>query len=1394
MARCSARVPALVLFGLLALAAAFAESPPWADPALKPRDGLLVWLDAGRQDAAWKHHGRQALLNGAKIDAVYDASGNGHHFVQPIQDAQPRFVSSNNRSVIRFDGKDDALTLTRLAKPLDAFTVFLVAAPKSNAGFFRAFLSGNETGKNDYTTGLNIDLGGGASTDFSVLNVEGRGFGGFRNLMRSPLPFGEFQIIEVTSQVGPNGVKLFLNGQPAGQRNRAAGVVNVDQLTLGARCYSNSPEAPSLSGFFDGDVAELLLYDRVLSEAETKGVRDYLAKKHVGLKQALAATEGGHLLKPIDNPLPVQTLVPGFTVRELPVELTNLNNVRYRHDGKLVALAYNGNIFILSDTDGDGLEDQAKLFFDGTKALRGPIGIELTPKGYPHGSGLFVASKGKVSLIVDADGDDKADKEIVVATGWQEIPQNVDALGVALGKDGSVYFGLGTANYANGYLIDKDGKSHFDLKSERGTIQRIFPDLKRRETVCTGIRFPVALAFNRHGDLFASEQEGATWLPNGNPFDELLHIEPKRHYGFPPRHPKHLPNVVDEPSVFDYGPQHQSTCGMVFNESVNGGPVFGPKNWEGEAILCGESRGKLYRTKLVKTPQGYVAQNHIFACLNMLTVDACVSPAGDLVVATHSGPPDWGTGPLGKGKLYKISYRHKDAPQPVLAWSSSAREVRIAFDRPLDPLTLRNLIAQVKIEYGPYVRAGDRFEVMKPPYAIVQQQLATPRHYLPVLSAGVTADRRTLILTTTPHPEAVHYAVMLPGLGRPKPGERELPQLAVLDLDYTLNGVHAEWQSEDRKTSWTGWLPHLDLSVSRAFTAGSAEHDALWKILQTPGAKGTLRLRTQLDLWNMLRPAIQPGATLDYALPPEKVDVHLRASGPIQRNNLKSQPDAASTPDDTEWLLDLTPKQGEPLPLDVTLTVEGPSPTLGISFSTNADSRGRAFALRRFLLPWANSKPQAAEAVAAREIPELKGGDWARGRAVFFSEQAACAKCHQLRGQGGRIGPDLSNLVHRDYASVLRDVREPSLGINPDHVTYAVNLKDGRLLTGVPRTEEGKIVIGDNTGKEVAVSKGEIESMQPSPVSTMPDDAEKNLGPEKLKDLMTFLLTEPLKPAVLERRDAPPPRTRAEVDAVLKAGRGATGWPPSTTDSTKPAVGGQPVPPTSLKKLTIVLVSGPKDHGPGEHDYPLWQRRWTTLLSLADNVLVSQADGWPSPRQLETADVLVFFSANPKWSAEKAGELDVFLNRGGGLVLLHWAVNGRDAVEAFAERIGLSSNSRTTRYRHGPLELTFTDPKHPITRGFDKVKFVDESYWNMTGDEKRIHVLATGMEEGKPRPLFWAREHGKGRVFVSILGHYNWTFDDPLFRILILRGIAWTANQPADRLTDLAVVGARMGD
>jgi hypothetical protein len=135
-------------------------------------------------------------------------------------------------------------------------------------------------------------------------------------------------------------------------------------------------------------------------------------------------------------------------------------------------------------------------------------------------------------------------------------------------------------------------------------------------------------------------------------------------------------------------------------------------------------------------------------------------------------------------------------------------------------------------------------------------------------------------------------------------------------------------------------------------------------------------------------------------------------------------------------------------------------------------------------------------------------------------------------------------------------------------------------------------------------------------------------------------------------------------------------------------------------------------------------------------------------------------------------------------------VDGQKDAPGFAKRIGLAWGNGA-KFRHGPLDLSFEkNAMHPVTRNFDTLKLVDESYWNLIGDLPKGRTLAWGPEDKMPQPLFWSLDYGKGRVFVSIPGHFSWTFDDPLYRVLLLRGIAWTAKEPVDRLNDLVWPGA----
>jgi putative heme-binding domain-containing protein len=443
-----------------------------------------------------------------------------------------------------------------------------------------------------------------------------------------------------------------------------------------------------------------------------------------------------------------------------------------------------------------------------------------------------------------------------------------------------------------------------------------------------------------------------------------------------------------------------------------------------------------------------------------------------------------------------------------------------------------------------------------------------------------------------------------------------------------------------------------------------------------------------------------------------------------------------------------------------------------MSLSTNEDPRPRPVPLHRFVLPWADphAKSDAPPEAIVRNFPELAGGSWGRGRLVFRSEAAGCFKCHTLLGDTGKIGPDLHGLVQRDYASVMRDLINPSFAINPDHIGHAISLKDGRILTGVLRTEGGELLLGDEKGNTTKIKKDDIDEMKPAEASIMPKGLLDKLSKEQVRDLLTYLLMPPPKMPLDSPLPAPPIRTQAEVAASLA---------------------GAPKHEGAYRFMNIVLVAGEKDHGPGEHDYPAWQRAWLELLTADPTLTVSTAWEFPDDEQLKVADVLVFFQKG-SFKGDRPAKLDAYLKRGGGAVYLHWAVNADEQVREFAERIGMASGAPAIAFRHGPLTLDMHNTDHPILRNFRKLELYDESYWKMAGDPSKFTLLATSTEDNQPTPQMWVVDHDPGRVFVAIPGHYNWTFDDPLFRIILLRGIAWTAREPVDRFNDLVPLGARL--
>lgn len=796
----------------------------------------------------------------------------------------------------------------------------------------------------------------------------------------------------------------------------------------------------------------------------------------------------------------ITMLVPGFTVRELPVKLTNLNNVEYAPDGRLFAGGYDGRFHVLRDTNGDGLEDKVDTFAPATNENY-PLGMAVKD------GALYTVLANEVVRFRDTDGDGVPDTRETVIKNFDDpelvkagylMHRRVDSsMAIGFGPDGALYVTMGNGQPGNAYWTDKAGP-HYSTARRRGCLLRLGEDGKV-EQLATGLRYIMSLQWNRHGDLFGTDQEGATWVPNGNPFDELLHIQTGRHYGFPPRHPRWLPDVIDEPSVWDYAPQHQSACGFRFNGPSPGRGRFGPEFWAGDAIVTGEARGQLWRTTVAKTAAGYVARNETIARLGMMPVDCAISPQGDLVVCCHSGKPDWGNGPKGEGRIFKISYTDKAAPQPVLAYAEAKEITVIDFDRSLAtrPDARSGRVAKVdfttrtKVEAGLYVSAADRFEKMRPGYAVVKMQQKHPRTAVAVKFATTESvrtehgwEQRSILICTEPRTDAVNYAVSITG---------ESP----LDVAYGMSGVSAIWSAGECLIDFFV-LPHLDFAAAREFTRGSATHERFWKYLNRAGY---LSLSGQLDLWRMLTPATQPLSKLDYTPEPEIVTVVFKSPHAIDLSLIAAgaKVQAVSA---TEARLTVTAPQEDvwqPYKLEMKL----PAATLEVSYFTNRDPRPRALPTRRILLPFATSSTVEER---VRSIPEIASGNWQAGRALFRGK-ATCATCHQLRGDGVTVGPDLGNLVHRDYASVLKDIAEPSAAIHPDAVGYVVTMNDGLLVTGTRLAETGaELHIAQVGGAVAKLKKSDISKTDPMTVSLMPPGLEKTLTPEELRDLMTYLL------------------------------------------------------------------------------------------------------------------------------------------------------------------------------------------------------------------------------------------------------------------------------------------------
>ncbi len=126
------------------------------------------------------------------------------------------------------------------------------------------------------------------------------------------------------------------------------------------------------------------------------------------------------------------------------------------------------------------------------------------------------------------------------------------------------------------------------------------------------------------------------------------------------------------------------------------------------------------------------------------------------------------------------------------------------------------------------------------------------------------------------------------------------------------------------------------------------------------------------------------------------------------------------------------------------------------------------------------------------------------GSMVFY---ANCNVCHRKYVMSG-IGPQLHGIGKRGAEALAEKILDPNRNISEAFRNYTITLKDGKVLTGLYRRDEGAVtVFGDLNGEEFSIPKKEIASQTPSRYTIMPDHFGTTLSQQEFNLLVNYLLT-----------------------------------------------------------------------------------------------------------------------------------------------------------------------------------------------------------------------------------------------------------------------------------------------
>jgi type 1 glutamine amidotransferase len=232
-------------------------------------------------------------------------------------------------------------------------------------------------------------------------------------------------------------------------------------------------------------------------------------------------------------------------------------------------------------------------------------------------------------------------------------------------------------------------------------------------------------------------------------------------------------------------------------------------------------------------------------------------------------------------------------------------------------------------------------------------------------------------------------------------------------------------------------------------------------------------------------------------------------------------------------------------------------------------------------------------------------------------------------------------------------------------------------------------------------------------------------------------------------------------------------------------------------KIQALIITGQNGHD--------WRGTTPVLRKLLEDtggfeVRVTEEFRGAGPETLAPYDVVIlnyYDSRKPelRWGERAENALLNYVRGGKGLVVYHFSTAAFDGWTEFEKMCG--GNWRPNFGHHSArhdFQVEVIDKDHPITRGLNASypEPNDELYANLKWQpEGTFHVLATAWDDhslykpnekqpipgkGLNQPMLWTVDYGKGRVFVTALGHDADAMKSDIFAISLRRGTEWAAT------------------